>query len=58
MGMDEFSAMVDRTGLKLTPSQKDVLFGAYPLFQAMITRATPPLPREAEPAMIFLPEVK
>jgi hypothetical protein len=58
MDKEEFSAMVDRTGLKLTSDQKSVLFQAYPMFQAMVARATPPMPREAEPSVIFVPEVK
>lgn len=58
MGKDEFSTLVDQTGLTLTDDQKAVLFGAWPLFQAMVARATPPLPREAEPSLIFQPEVK
>jgi hypothetical protein len=58
MDKNAFGALVDQTGLKLTDEQKTVLFGAYPLFQAMIVRATPPMPREAEPSLIFMPEVK
>jgi hypothetical protein len=58
MDKDAFSTLVDQTGLTLTDEQKATLFGAYPLFQAMVARATPPMPREAEPALIFLPEVK
>jgi hypothetical protein len=57
LGKNEFSAMVDRSGLTLTDEQKAVLFAAYPMFQAMVARATPPLPREAEPSVIFVPEV-
>jgi hypothetical protein len=57
LGKEEFSAMVDRSGLTLTDEQKAVLFAAYPMFQAMVDRATPPLPREAEPSVIFVPEV-
>jgi hypothetical protein len=53
-----FSTLVDQTGLTLTDEQKFVLYEAYPLFQAMIARATPTMPREAEPSLIFLPEVK
>ena len=49
--------MVDRSGLRLTDEQKSVLFAAYPMFQAMVARATPPMPREAEPSVIFVPEV-
>jgi hypothetical protein len=58
LGKEEFNAMVDRSGLTLTDEQKSVLFAAYPMFQAMVARATPPMPREAEPAVIFVPEVK
>ena len=58
MDKQEFSTLVDRSGLKLSEEQKSVLFAAYPMFQAMIARATPPMPREAEPSVIFTPEVK
>jgi hypothetical protein len=60
IGMDKnaFGSLVDQTGLTLTDQQKSVLFEVYPLFQAMIVRATPPMPREAEPSLIFMPEVK
>jgi hypothetical protein len=58
MGKDQFNARVDEAGLKLTDEQKSVLFEAYPLFQAMVDRATPPLPREGEPSIMFDPEVK
>ncbi|HEY4173380.1 MAG TPA: hypothetical protein VGM42_10155 [Rhodopila sp.] len=58
MDKQEFSTLVDRTGLTLTDDQKAALFAFYPKFQAMIARATPPMPREAEPALIFQPEVR
>jgi hypothetical protein len=58
MDKNTFGTLVDQAGLRLTQEQKSVLFEVYPLFQAMIVRATPPLPREAEPAAIFMPEVK
>jgi hypothetical protein len=58
MDKNEFSTLLDQTGLTLTDTQKSVLFGAWPLFQAMVARATPPMPREAEPSVIFQPEVK
>lgn len=58
MDKDAFSTLVDQTGLTLTGEQKSVLFEVYPLFAAMVARATPPMPREAEPSLIFLPEVK
>ena len=52
-----FGGMIDRSGLVLSDAQKSVLFEAYPMFRAMIARATAPLPREAEPSVIFVPEV-
>ena len=55
--LQEFSTMLDRAGLHLTESQKSVLFEAYPLLRKMIDRATPDMPREAEPAVMFSPEV-
>jgi hypothetical protein len=58
MDKQEFSTLVDRTGLTLTDDQKATLFAVYPMFQAMVARATPPLSREAEPAHIFQPEVR
>jgi hypothetical protein len=58
MDQQEFSTVMDRTGLTLTDDQKAVLFAVYPMWQAIIARATPPMPREAEPSVIFVPEVK
>src|ERR1700712_2213753 len=58
MDKDDFGKLVDQSGLSLTNEQKSVLFEVYPLSQAMIARATPPMPREAEPAVIFMPEVR
>jgi len=58
MDKSEFGMLLDQTGLTLTVAQKSVLFEAYPMFQAMIARATPPMPREAEPSVIFVPEVR
>jgi hypothetical protein len=58
MDKHEFGWLVDQTGLRLTDEQKSVLFEVYPMFQEMVTRATPPLPREAEPSTIFVPEVR
>ena len=55
---EDFGRMLDRTGLCLTDPQKSVLFDAYPMFQAMLVRATAPLPREAEPAVIFDPVIR
>jgi hypothetical protein len=54
----EFGTLMDQTGLTLTDEQKSVLFAAYPMFQAMVVRATPAMPREAEPSVMFDPEVR
>jgi hypothetical protein len=54
---ETFGRIIDRSGLVLSDAQKSVLFEAYPMFRAMIARATAPLPREAEPSVIFVPEV-
>jgi hypothetical protein len=53
-----FTALVDLTGLKLTDDQKATLYAVYPMFQDMVARATPAMPRETEPSIMFTPEVK
>ena len=58
MDKDEFGKRLDQTGLTLTDQQKAGLLEAYPLFAALVARATAPLPREAEPSVIFMPEVR
>jgi hypothetical protein len=45
--------LIARTGLPLNDAQKATLLDVYPMLQAMIDRVTAPLPREAEPALIF-----
>jgi hypothetical protein len=58
MDKEKFSTLVDQAGLTLTDAQKSHLLAVYPMFQAMVARATPAMPREAEPSVIFQPEVK
>jgi hypothetical protein len=58
MDKTAFAALVDQTGLKLSDDQKATLLAVYPMFQAMVARATPPMPREIEPSAMFTPEVK
>jgi hypothetical protein len=53
-----FATLVDQTGLKLTDDQKATLYAVYPMFRAMVVRATPPMPRETEPSIMFTSEVK
>jgi hypothetical protein len=55
---ETFDGMLDRSGLTLSDTQKSTLFEVYPLFRAVIARASAPMPREAEPSVIFVPEVK
>ena len=52
-----FDALVAQTGLPLNATQKAELLKMYPLLADMIARVTAPLPREAEPALIFHPEI-
>lgn len=55
---EAFDALIARTGLPLSAAQKATLLEVYPTLQALIARATAPMPREAEPGLIFVPEVR
>jgi hypothetical protein len=54
----DFDALIAETGLPLSDAQKAALLEVYPTLRAIIARVTAPLPREAEPAHIFNPEVR
>ncbi len=54
----EFDVLVRQTGLPLSAAQKTELYDVFWMLEAMIARVNAPLPREAEPAHIFLPEVR
>ncbi len=58
MTREEFAARLDGAGLKLSDAQKNELYSVYPHLQAMVTRARPEMPREAEMSVMFNPEVK
>ncbi len=58
MDLNEFGVFFDKAGLPLSDTQKATLFQGWPLLQAIIARATAPLPREAEPSCVFRPEVQ
>jgi hypothetical protein len=58
MTLQEFGVFFDKAGLPLSAAQKETLFKAWPMLEGMIARATVPLPREAEPSVVFQPEVK
>jgi hypothetical protein len=53
---DDLAAILERAGLSLAPDQvRDLLPGAL-IMQGLIERVNSPLPREAEPAVLFTPE--
>ncbi len=55
---EAFDALAARTGLPLNEAQKATLHAVYPTLMDIVARVTAPLPREAEPSLIFNPEVR
>jgi acyl-coenzyme A synthetase/AMP-(fatty) acid ligase len=55
---EALDTLIAQTGLPLSADQKATLLATYPTLQAMIARVTEPMPREAEPGLIFVPEVR
>jgi hypothetical protein len=53
----EFETLAAQTGLPLSRAQKDTLFSVYPTLLEIIACAAAPMPREAEPSLIFTPEI-
>ncbi len=53
----QFEILAEQTGLPLSAEQKDTLFAVYPTLLEIIARASAPMPREAEPSLIFTPEI-
>ena len=51
-----FAALVAATGLTLDPAQITSLREGYALVEPLLERLHAPLPREAEPALTFIPE--
>ena len=49
--------LVTQSGLPLSEDQKATLFAVYPTLLGLIERVTAPMPREAEPSLIFVPEI-
>jgi hypothetical protein len=52
----EFDAVVGRSGLPLDIATREELFGALGKLDALAERVKRPKPREAEPALIFVPK--
>lgn len=52
----DFAVLVAQTGLPLTPGQSHDIYEVYGLIEAMRDRVHAPLPREAEPSLIFVPQ--
>ncbi len=56
LSKEAFDTLVAQTGLPLNDQQIAMLRTAHPMLAAMIARVTEPLPREAEPALIYRAE--
>jgi hypothetical protein len=52
----DFAVLVAQTGLTLTATQRQDIYDVYGLVEAMRERVHAPLPREAEPSLIFQPQ--
>lgn len=52
----DFAALVARTGIALSPAERQDIFDVFGLIEAMQDRIHAPLPREAEPALTFRPD--
>ena len=53
----DFEALVRRAGLDLNAQQKKVIYQGYAYVEAMAERMRTGRGREAEPAVIFVPEM-
>ncbi len=53
-----FEVLLAQTGLPLSQEQKQALYEPYALVEAMLLHITQPMPREAEPSLIFVPEAR
>jgi len=52
----DFDVLVAQSGLPLNEAQKQEIHRAFGLLEGMLARVNMPMPREAEPALIFVPE--
>ncbi len=55
---EQFDILAAQTGLPLTEAQKATLLAVYPTLQAMMARVAAPMPREAEPSLLFTAEIR
>jgi hypothetical protein len=53
-----FDVLLAQTGLPLSREQRHELYEPYALVEAMVALVNKPMPREAEPSLIFIPEVR
>jgi hypothetical protein len=53
----EFAVLAKQSGLPLTEAQRATLYEAYGHLEQMVERVHKALPREAEPALTFRPEL-
>jgi hypothetical protein len=51
----DFAVLVTRAGLPLSAEQRTDLYAVYGLLEQQLARVHAPLPREAEPSLIFAP---
>jgi hypothetical protein len=51
----ELAAALARNGVSLSPEEVRALLPGARIMQGLISRVNAPLPREAEPALIFTP---
>ena len=56
LSAEAFAALVAAAGLPLSADQTSTLHAAWGMVEPMLDRLHAPLPREAEPALIFTPE--
>jgi hypothetical protein len=50
---DELGRLLERGGHTLAPAQIEAILPGAAIFRRMVERVNAPLPREAEPALIF-----
>ncbi|PZP41867.1 MAG: hypothetical protein DI601_19775 [Azospirillum brasilense] len=51
----DFAVLVARAGLPLSVEQRADLYAVYGLLEQQLVRVHAPLPREAEPSLVFAP---